>query len=124
MTVSDYDINAIVSTLASINAAYPEGSTEREAIERAQIALLYVRHLRKVEELDRYYREFFDPDFKVVIAREFVTREEADAWLASAEATEAMLVKIAGRGFQVAQLPGGRRLFIDAPSLEELEKGR
>lgn len=122
MTDADYNINQLVSTLASISKKYPEGSLEQEAIERAQIALLYVRQLRKEEDLSRYYREYLDPNYKLTLDGEFSTREEAEAWLASGKAAHAMRVKIAGKGFQVAELPGGRRLFIDAPLMSELKK--
>jgi hypothetical protein len=116
----DFDLDDIVATLTSISEHHAENSKERGAIELAQIALLYARHIRKLDDFARYYDEFFDPSFKVKIAHEFATREEADAWLASGEATEATHVKIAGKGFQVARLPG-RLTFIHAPLPAELE---
>jgi len=116
----DFDIEGTLSILKSIIEKHAEGSKEREALELAQIALIYPRHLRKEDDFRRYYKEFFDPSFKVKISHEFVTREEADHWLASGKAEEAVLVKITGKGFQVARLPG-RLTFIDRPFPEELD---
>lgn len=42
--LSDFDLDDIVSILDSIGTKYTEGSKERDAIELAQIALLYPRH--------------------------------------------------------------------------------
>ena len=116
----DFDLDDIVGTLTSASEKHPEGSKERDAIELAQIALLYTRHIRKSDDFARYYKEFFDPSFKLRISHEFSTREEADAWLASGRANEAELVKIAGKGFRVARLPG-KLIFLDTPLPEELE---
>jgi len=117
--IPDFDLDDIVGLLTSVSEGRLEGSKAKDAIELAQAALLYTRHLRKQDDFIRYYKEFYDPSFKVKIAQEFATREEANAWLASGKADEADRVKIAGKGFQVARVPG-RLTFIDAPFPEEL----
>jgi hypothetical protein len=117
--ITDFDLDDIVGTLTAASHKHPEGSKERDAIELAQIALLYTRHLRKDDDFARYYREFFDPAFKVRFSHEFSTRAEADAWLASGKAQEAEFVKIAGQGYRVARATG-RLTFIDAPLPAEL----
>jgi hypothetical protein len=117
--IPDFDLDDIVGLLTSVSEGRLEGSKAKDAIELAQAALLYTRHLRKQDDFIRYYKEFYDPSFKLKIAQEFATREEANAWLASGKADEADLVKIAGKGFQVARVPG-RLTFIDAPLPEEL----
>ncbi|WNG49965.1 hypothetical protein F0U60_41975 [Archangium minus] len=119
--IADFDIDDIISTLKSISDKQAVGSKERDAIELAQIALLYPRHTRKEDEFRKYYERFFDPSFEVTASREFVTREEADKWLASGQAQDAERVKIAGKGFMVVQLPG-RMTFMDAPLPGEPEE--
>jgi hypothetical protein len=119
--IPDFDLDDVISTLDSIGQRLAPGAKERDAIELAQIALLYTRHIRQQHGFATYYKEFFDPAFQVKIAHEFATQEEADAWLASGNASEAARVKISGKGFQVAQLPGGRLRFIHAPFPQELE---
>lgn len=118
--VPDFDVNDIAAILESISKRLAENSRERDAIELAQIALLYPRHLLKEDDFIRYYKEFFDPSFKVKISHEFPTREEAEKWLSSGTAQEAELIRIAGKGFQVARMPG-RLTLIDRPGPEELE---
>ncbi|HYO57481.1 hypothetical protein [Archangium sp.] len=119
--IPDFNLDDIISLLASISEKRAEDAKEKDAIELAQIALLYTRHIRKTDDFIRYYKEFFDPLFKVKIAQDFATQEEADKWLVSGKANEADLVKIADKGFQVARLPG-RLIFIDVPLMEELQK--
>ena len=87
--VSDFDTDAIISALGSISQKHPEGSSERDVIELAQIALLYPRHIRKEDDFRRFYRDFFDPSFKLKVSHEFATREEADKWLALASSAPA-----------------------------------
>ncbi len=119
--IPDFDVDDIVATLASVSQKRTEDAKERSAIELAQIALLYARHAGRLDDFLRYYGEFFDPSFKVKVSHEFSTREEADTWLASGKAQHAEHVKIAGRGFQVVQLPG-RMTFIDRPLPEEMKE--
>jgi hypothetical protein len=112
--IPDFDTDAIISALSSISQKHPEGSPERDVIELAQIALLYPRHIRKEDDFRRFYRDFFDPSFKLKVSHEFATREEADKWLASGKAADAERVRIAGKGFMVVRLPG-RFTFMSAP---------
>jgi hypothetical protein len=119
--IPDFDTDAILSVLNSISERHAEGSPERDAIELAQIALIYPRHIRKEDDFRRYYREFFDPSFKLKVSHEFATQEDADRWLASGNAKDTERVKIAGKGFMVVQLPG-RLTFMSAP-LEGEEVG-
>jgi hypothetical protein len=116
--IPDFDTDAIISVLNAISQKHAEGSLERDAIELAQIALLYPRHIRKEDDFRRYYGEFFDPSFKLKVSHEFATREDADKWLAGGDAKDAERVKIAGKGFMVVQLPG-RLTFMSAPLEEE-----
>lgn len=112
--IPDFDTDAILETLNSISQKHPEGSPERDAIELAQIALLHPRHSRREDEFRRFYRDFFDPSFKLKVSHDFATREEADQWLASGKAEDAERVRIAGKGFMVVRLPG-RFTFMSAP---------
>ncbi|WNG54820.1 hypothetical protein F0U59_08580 [Archangium gephyra] len=124
--IPDFDTDAILSILNSIIQKHPEGSPERDAIELAQIALIYPRHTRKEDDFRRFYKDLFDPAFKLKVSHEFATREDADKWLASGKAEDAERVRIAGKGFIVVRLPG-RFTFMNAPledeEVEENESG-
>lgn len=112
--IPDFDTDAVLHILNSIIQKHPEGSPERDAVELAQIALIYPRHVRKEDDFRRFYRDVFDPSFKLKVSHEFSTREEADKWLASGKAEDAERVRIAGKGFMVVRLPG-RFAFMIAP---------
>jgi hypothetical protein len=114
-----FDLEDSLSTLESVSQEHPQDSKERGAIQLAAIALLYVRHLRKLDDFRKYYQDFFDPSYKVKVAHDFPTQTEADAWLTGELATDGERVRIAGQGFQVVQLPNGLS-FIYAPLPEEL----
>jgi hypothetical protein len=81
--IPDFDTDAILSDLGSIGQKYPEGSPERDAIELAQIALIYPRHVRREDDFRRFYRDCFDPSFKLTVSHEFATQEDADKWIVS-----------------------------------------
>jgi hypothetical protein len=115
---SDFDVDAVMKTVGTVSAKYPEGSPEDEALRIVSVALLYVRDIKKLDEYRDYFRRFFT--YKpIIVSQEFATREEADAWLSSGNARDADLVKIAGRGFVVYDLPTGLR-FVPAPLPEEM----
>jgi hypothetical protein len=117
----DFDLDGVLGILNPLVENHAEGSREREAIEIARAALLYVRDSKKEDDFARYYKELANMSFTVEVSHEFATREEADKWLASGKARHAEHVKIAGKGFLVVQLPG-RMTFIDRPLPEELEE--
>jgi hypothetical protein len=117
--VKDFEMDGVLRVLDAASKSYPEGSQEEASIQLAAISLLYIRRVKKLDDFLKYYREFFDPAFQVTVARVFSTREEADKWLASGVASDGELVKIAGQGFQVVQLPKGLR-FLRTPLPEEL----
>src|SRR5689334_6034751 len=93
--IPDFDTDEILSALGSIGQKYPEGSPERDAIELAQIALIYPRHTRREDEFRKFYRDCLDPSFKLIVSHEFATQEDADKWLASGKAKDAERVRIA-----------------------------
>lgn len=117
--VKDFNLDAVIKAVDSVGKSFQAGSTEEEALRVAAISLLYVRHLRKLDDFRKYYQEFFDPSFQVTVAHTFVTRAEADAWLAQGKAADGELVSIAGQGFLVVQLPSGPK-FLRNPLPEEL----
>lgn len=118
--IPGFDIDDIVDILNSASEKHPAGSKERDAIELAQIALLYTRHIRKEDDFARYYKQHFDPSYTLKVSHEFTTREEADNWLASGKAEDGERVKISGKGFMVVRLPG-RLSFMVAPLPEEMD---
>jgi hypothetical protein len=120
---SNFDIDSVLEVLGAVNEKYQEGSPEDEALRIAAVALLYVRDIQKVDEYREYFRRFYIPAAEsVVVSRTFATRAEADAWLASGNASEEELVKVAGQGFRVI---AGRRgeglMFLRTPLPEEME---
>jgi hypothetical protein len=118
--IPEFDLDDILDTLNSASEKHAEGSKERDAIELAQIALLYTRHIRKEDDFVRYYKQHFDPSYTIKVSHEFATREAADTWLASGTAEDAERVKIDGKGFMVVRLPG-RLSFMVAPLPEEMD---
>jgi hypothetical protein len=115
-----FDLEDSLATLESISQGHSEDSKERGAVQLAAIALLYVRHLRKLDDFRKYHQDFFDPSYKVKVSHDFPTQKEADDWLTSGLATDGERVRIAGQGFHVVQLPKGMMRFIYAPLPEEL----
>lgn len=118
-TTEDFDMDATLRILDAASGNYPRDSKEEAAIQLAAVALLYIRHIKKLDDFFEYHQEFLDPSFKVRISQTFTTQEEADTWLASGNASDGELVRIAGLGFQVIQLPAGLR-FLRTPLPEEL----
>lgn len=120
---SNFDVDSVLATLGTVNEKYPEGSPEDEALRIAAVALLYVRDIQKLDEYRDYFRRFYIPAIEsVTVAHTFATRGDADAWLASGEAREEELVRIAGQGFRVIAAPRSRGLmFLRTPLPEEME---
>ena len=116
---TDFDWDEMIEVLNPFIEKHAEGSKEREAFTLAQIALLYIRDHKK-EDFAEYRRKFSNAPFTVEVSHEFVTREEADQWLASGNAKDSERVKIAGKGFMVVQA-SGKLYFMIAPLPEELE---
>jgi hypothetical protein len=120
----NFDVDSVLEILRTINEKYEEGSPEDEAIRIAAVALFYVRESQKLDDYREFFRSFYTPAIDyVVVAQTFVTREEAEVWLASGKAREGELVRIAGQGFQVMQERKGPGLrFVRMPLPEELMK--
>ncbi len=115
----DFDIDSALRLLDAASKNYPPGSREEETVQLAAISLLYIRRIKKLDDFFKYYHEFLDPTFSVHVKQAFATQEEADRWLASGAASAGDLVRIAGQGFQVIQLPAGMK-FLRTPLPEEL----
>jgi hypothetical protein len=115
---SNFDIDAVMKTVGTVGAKYPEGSPEDEALRIVSLALLYVRDSQKLDDYREYFRRFFT--YKpVTIAQTFATREEADTWLVSGKAKDGDLVKIADQGFIVIDALKGLK-FVPTRLPEEL----
>lgn len=116
----DFDVDSVLRTLGTVSEKYQQGSPEDEALRVAAMALLYVRDLQKLDDYRSYFRNAFTPAVDAVtVSHVFLTKEDADAWLASGTANDGALVKIAGQGFQVIPGPKGLR-FLRTPLPEEL----
>jgi hypothetical protein len=120
---SNFDVDAILKILGTVNEKYPDGSPEDEALRIATVSLLYVREIKKLDEYREFFRRFYIPAIEsVVVSRTFAARDEADAWLASGKASEGELVRVAGQGFRVIDARKGRGLmFLRTPLPEEME---
>ncbi|QSQ25225.1 hypothetical protein JY651_09960 [Pyxidicoccus parkwayensis] len=111
----DFDVDAIIRILGTLNEKYPEGTPEDEALHIAAGALEFLRESRKLDEYRAYFRKYFTPATSAALVdRSFTSRVEADAWLASGTATDGALVSIAGEGFTVVKLPN-RWEFLRTP---------
>jgi hypothetical protein len=115
---SNFDIDAVMKTVGTVGAKYSEGSPEDEALRIVSVALLYVRDMQKLDEYREYFRRFFTAK-PVIVSQTFATREEADHWLASGNAKDGELVKIADQGFIVIDALKGLR-FVPTRLPEEL----
>jgi hypothetical protein len=118
--IPDFDLEDMLGVLNSVIETQAEGSKERDAAELAQLALLYIFHTRKRDDFKQFYKSCFDTSFKIEVAHDFATREEADTWRASGTAKDGERVKIAGKGFMVVEV-NGKLYFMVAPLPEELE---
>lgn len=118
----NFDVDSVFDILRTVNEKYQEGSPEDEAIRIAAVALLYVRESQKLEEYREFFRSFYTPAIDyIAVSQTFATREEADEWLASGNASEGARVRIAGQGFRVIPERKGNGLrFLRSPLPEEL----
>jgi hypothetical protein len=119
----DFDVDAVLEILGTVNEKYPQGSREDEALRIAAVALLYVRDIQKLEDYRRFFRDFYTPAATAVtVARTFATRREADEWLTSGAARDGELVSIAGQGFRVIpERKGTGMRFLRTPLPEEMK---
>lgn len=113
----NFNLDAVLETLGTVNNGFTEGSPEDEALRIAAVALLYVRDIQKLEEYRDYFQRFFTHR-PVIAAHVFPTRADADAWLISGQARDGELVSIAGQGFTVIQALHELK-FIRTPLPEE-----
>jgi hypothetical protein len=117
---SNFDVDAILGILGTVNEQYGEQTPEDEALRIAAVALLYIRDTHKLDEYRDYFRRFYAPATETVkVSHTFTTREDAEQWLARGGAAHGELVRIAGEGFQVVLLPGGPK-FLRLPLPDEL----
>ncbi|RKG60697.1 hypothetical protein D7X30_07145 [Corallococcus sp. AB011P] len=115
----EINVEDVLAVLDDETQRHEKGSREWNALQVAAICLVYVRHMNKLDDFKRYYREILSPDFKIKVERDFGTRTEADAWLNEGTAVHGMHIRIGGAGFLVVQLPG-RLTLMNAPLPEEL----
>jgi hypothetical protein len=121
---SGFDVDSVLETLRTLDEKQQAGSPEDEALRVAAVALIYLRELQKLDEYRDFFRKFHTPATESIVpTHSFATREEADEWLASGQAREGELVRIAGEGFRVIPQRRAEGLrFRPAPLPEELMK--
>ncbi len=121
---ADFDVDAILRLLGTVNEKYPSGAPEDEALHIAAGALLYLRDSQRLDDYRGYFRKYLLPaTSSAFVSHSFTTREEADAWLASGTATDGALVSIAGQGFSAVRLLD-RWEFLRTPLPEELSPSK
>jgi hypothetical protein len=118
----NFDVDTLLRTMESVSRQHPEGSPEDEALRVCAAALLFVRDdVRKLDEFREFFRKLTTPAVEgIKIAHTFVSREEAENWLASGAAQDGQLVRVGGQGFTVVDRgPKGLKL-VRIPLPEEL----
>jgi hypothetical protein len=118
----NFEVDAILRTVESVSRQHPEASPEDEALRVCAAALLFVRDdVRKLDEFREFFRKLTTPAVEgIKIAHTFVSREEAENWLASGAARDGQLVRVGGVGFTVVDRgPKGLKL-VRIPLPEEL----
>ena len=121
-----FDVDAALRTLESISHGFQDGSPEEASLRAAAAALVYVRELGKLDDYREFFRQITTRAIESVKAsHEFTTREAADEWLKGVSAPDGELVSIAGKGYQVVNLPQGAPISQEStPSRTgEVEEG-
>jgi hypothetical protein len=117
-----FDVDAALRTIELISHGFQDGSPEESSLRAAAAALVYVREIGKLDDYREFFRQITTPAIDSVKASHaFATREEAEEWLKGAIVPDGELVSIAGKGYQVVNLPQGAR-FLRNPLPHELEK--
>ncbi len=122
-SAKDFDYSA---TLLALDAAYklfPEDSAEAKAIRLAVSLMIFTAGKRPVLKEFLKWLEVADlPASQVPFnaLHEFATQEEADAWRASGQANDGDRIIIAGKGYEVVDVPPYGLKFAWAPLPEDL----
>jgi len=118
----NFDADAVLRTMEAMSKHHAESTPEDEALRVCAAGLLFIRDdLKKLGEFREFFRKITTSAIDgVQIAHTFASREEADAWLASGNAKDGQLVRVAGQGFTVVDHgPKGLKL-VRIPLPEEL----
>jgi hypothetical protein len=120
---TDFDYTETMEALATASKRFPEGSREERAIQLAARLMLFAagdRHQWKAfrKWLEESSGPYTRAHFKA--SQEFATQDEADAWRASGKATDGERVIIAGKGYEVVDVPPYGLKFARVPLPEEL----
>jgi hypothetical protein len=119
----DFDYNETMDALASASRQFPAGSREERAIQLAARLMLFVAGDRRQLKAFRNWLEAGSAPYTRAhfnASHEFATQEEADAWRASGKATDGERVIIAGKGYEVVEVPPYGLKFASVPLPEEL----
>jgi hypothetical protein len=116
-----FELDDALRIIESISQGFQEGSSEEASLRAAAAALVYVRETGKLDDYREFFRQITTPAIESIkAAYTFSTREEAEEWLKGATVSDGELVSIAGKGYQVVNLPQGAR-FLRNPLPHELE---
>jgi hypothetical protein len=116
-----FDVDAALRAIENISQGFQQGSTEEASLRAAAAALVFVREVGRLDDYREFFRQITTPAIESIkAAYNFSTREEAEEWLNRTPVPDGELVSIAGKGYQVVNLPQGAR-FLRNPLPHELE---
>lgn len=119
----EYDYKERSDALLSVIKQFPEGSKEGEILQFAAQLLLYVYCDRKRLRAFRQWRAEGDLPVSQVpfnALHEFATQADADAWRASGQARDSDRIIIAGKSYEVVDVPPYGLKFAPVPLPQEL----
>ncbi len=119
----DVDYTETMDALVSASKQFPEGSREERAIQLAARLMLFVAgDRRQFQAFRKWLEEGSSPYTRAHFnaSQEFATQDEADAWRSSGKATDGERVIIAGKGYEVVDVPPYGLKFARVPLPEEL----
>jgi hypothetical protein len=120
--ILDFDYGETRDALISLGKQFPEGSKEERAIRLAGHLLLYVScDRRRLRAFRAWHEEGSLPysSAQFDASHEFATQEEANAWRASGKATDGERVLIAGKGYEMVDVPPYGLRFMRVLTPEE-----
>lgn len=122
-SAKDFDYSATLDALTAAHKLFPQESAEAKAIELSVSLIVFTARRRPIlKEFLAWLETASLPASQVPFnaLHEFSTQEEADAWRASGRAKDGDRIIIAGKGYEVVDVPPDGLKFARVPLPEEL----